>query len=339
MGDTVSLGLTKRFRVWVGYDDVVGYDSWAYAGGTAIGTGVNVGLGVVNPCALGSTIGIPVRLINAGQAVGGTINAGENLAHGNIIEAGFDLIGVAGNASQVVRPCFAAGTPIRTPTGSILIENLKVGDTVLSRNEFDPDGLVDGKIVEDVFVRSASILNVVVQDRVIRTTSEHPFWVDGKGWTAAGELKAGDNLLAADKSKLPVENVSETGDTEIVYNFRVADWHTYFVGDKGWEFEVWVHNACRPGANGPAPNKVHGNTAGKQPATLYEKYDKNGVFQKHGISQNPSKRYSQKELDGGFLIETQTGPRKNILEIERDLVERIPGPQNREPWAGIRIGE
>ncbi|MFM8933353.1 MAG: polymorphic toxin-type HINT domain-containing protein, partial [Gemmataceae bacterium] len=251
MGDTVSLGLTKRFRVWVGYDDVVGYDTWAYAGGTAIGTGVNVGLGVVNPCALGGSLGTTVRLINAGQAIGGSINAGENIANGNYWEAGFDLIGVAGNASQVVRPCFAAGTPIRTTSGSILIENLKVGDTVLSRNEFDPNGQVDEKIVEDVFVRSAPILNVVVQGRVIRTTAEHPFWVDGKGWTAAGELKAGDNLLTVDKSKLPVENVSETGDTEIVYNFRVADWHTYFVGNENWNFEVWVHNACGPGGQAP----------------------------------------------------------------------------------------
>ena len=39
------------------------------------------------------------------------------------------------------------------------------------------------------------------------------------------------------------------------------------------------------------------------------------------------------------LIETQTGPRKEILKIERDLVERMPGPQNRERWAGKRLGE
>ena len=211
---------------------------------------------MVNPCALGSAVAIPVRLINAGQAIGGTINAGENIANGNYWEAGFDLVGVAGNASQVFRPCFAAGTPVRTATGSILTENLKVGDIVLSQNEFEPEGQVDGKIVEEVFVRSANILNVVVQGRVIRTTDEHHFWVDGRGWTAAGELKAGDNLLSAEKSKLPVENVSETGDTETVYNFRVADWHTYFVGNENWDFEVWVHNACAPGANGPNPNNA-----------------------------------------------------------------------------------
>jgi hypothetical protein len=167
LGDTVSIGITKRIRTWVGYDDAVNYDSGAYAGGQYTGTAVNVGLGVVNPCALGSAVAIPVRLINAGQAIGGTINAGENIANGNYWEAGFDLVGVAGNASQVVRPCFAAGTPIKTGSGAILIENLKAGDIVLSRNELDPDGQVAGKIVEEVFVRSANILNVVVQGRVI----------------------------------------------------------------------------------------------------------------------------------------------------------------------------
>jgi RHS repeat-associated protein len=87
------------------------------------------------------------------------------------------------------------------------------------------------------------------------------------------------------------------------------------------------------------PSKVHGNTAGTQPATLYEKYDADGIFLKHGISQNPSKRYTQKELNGGYLIETQTGPRNELLKIERDLVERFPGPQNKEPWAGKRRGK
>ena len=112
----------------------------------------------------------------------------------------------------------------------------------------------------------------MVQGRAIRTTGEHPFWVDGKGWTAAGELKAGDQLLGADKSKLPVESVVETEDTETVYNFRVADWHTYFVGNEHWDFEVWVHNACASGANGQTPNSNFGVNPfrGKTPQQIDE---------------------------------------------------------------------
>ena len=92
-------------------------------------------------------------------------------------------------------------------------------------------------------------------------------------------------------------------------------------------------------SEGASTAKVHGNTAGEQPATLYEKYDANGNFLKHGISQDPSKRYTREELNGGYLIRTQTGPRKEMLRIERDLVERRPGPENKERWAGKRAGE
>jgi hypothetical protein len=37
--------------------------------------------------------------------------------------------------------------------------------------------------------------------------------------------------------------VVETGRIRKVYNVRVADDHTYFVGGRGWGFSLWVHNA------------------------------------------------------------------------------------------------
>ncbi len=55
--------------------------------------------------------------------------------------------------------------------------------------------------------------------------------------------------------------------------------------------------------------------------------------------QGPTPLTTEKELDGGFLIEINTGPRKDILKIERDLVETNPGPLNKEPWAGKRSGQ
>jgi hypothetical protein len=36
--------------------------------------------------------------------------------------------------------------------------------------------------------------------------------------------------------------VENTGQWEKVYNFRVADHHTYFVGTEDWGFSVWAHN-------------------------------------------------------------------------------------------------
>jgi hypothetical protein len=37
-----------------------------------------------------------------------------------------------------------------------------------------------------------------------------------------------------------------TNVSEPVYNLRVADYRTYFVGAAEWGFAVWVHNACIP---------------------------------------------------------------------------------------------
>lgn len=53
-----------------------------------------------------------------------------------------------------------------------------------------------------------------------------------------------------------------------------------------------------------------------------------------GVSQDASKRYSKKEVGGGQVKVVERGPRKEMLRKERELVERNPGPKNREPWAG-----
>jgi RHS repeat-associated protein len=84
-------------------------------------------------------------------------------------------------------------------------------------------------------------------------------------------------------------------------------------------------------------NSTHGNTrTGDTEATLYGKFDADGNFEKWGISQGASKRYSASELAGGRIKEYRRGPRDQMLGRERKLVERFPGPKNKEPWAGAK---
>ena len=139
--------------------------------------------------------------------------------------------------------CFAAGTPLRTPDGSCNIEDIRAGDLVLSRDEHRPDGLVVAQTVEEVFVREGLVWHLRVGGRVIRTTAEHPFYRAGDGWVACHDLRAGDRLLTEDGAWAAVEDVRDTGAWETVYNLRVADFHTYFVGTSEWGFAVWAHNA------------------------------------------------------------------------------------------------
>jgi hypothetical protein len=120
----------------------------------------------------------------------------------------------------------------------------KPGDWVLSAPECDPEAPPEPRQVEEVFTNFLPLLHVQVGGKTIRTTSEHPFYVRGKGWTAAKDLQAGDLLRSHDGQWVAVESVSEGEELAAVYNLRVAEHHTYFVGSRDWGFSVWAHNAC-----------------------------------------------------------------------------------------------
>jgi hypothetical protein len=63
-------------------------------------------------------------------------------------------------AGKETPPCFVAGTPIRTLAGSIPIEQIRAGMVVLSRHEYNPDAVVEGRVVEEVFVRRAETIDI-----------------------------------------------------------------------------------------------------------------------------------------------------------------------------------
>ena len=172
-------------------------------------------------------------------------NAVEHAAHGCYVQA--VLEGASGGLllTSAVQPCFVAGTPILTPDGAKPIEQIKVGDLVLSAPEDDPSAPVAARRVEEVFERSSVVFDLQVGGRLIRTTPEHPFYVQGKGWTAAKSLAPGDLLRSHDGKWVPVESARSAREVAPVYNMRIEEYHTYFVGSAKWGFSVWVHNACR----------------------------------------------------------------------------------------------
>lgn len=91
-----------------------------------------------------------------------------------------------------------------------------------------------------------------VKDRELETTAEHPFWVEARGWVECHQLRVGDKLRLG-SGWATVESLNDTGEWKTLYNFRVAEYHTYFVGSEAWGFSIWTHNAkCAPGA-GDAP--------------------------------------------------------------------------------------
>ncbi len=149
-----------------------------------------------------------------------------------------------GNALTHVLPtgpgkCFPAGTLVHTKLGLKPIEQIKAGDTVLSRNT--DTGRNSYQSVEKKFTRqSKEMVTISLRDgEKIEATPEHPFWVDGKGFVEAKLLRAGDRLSTKDRATGVVAWTSIRRGAFLVYNFRVSTNHTYYVAKRGW----LVHNA------------------------------------------------------------------------------------------------
>ena len=135
--------------------------------------------------------------------------------------------------------CFVAGTLVTTEDGQEPIEEIEVGDKVLSENE------MTGEVVlKEVYATSVSETNefyhIHVNDEEIVATGTHPFYVYKFGWTTARALRAGDVLVLSNGELVTVEWIDhEILESPIyVYNFEVEDFHTYFVGKSG----ILVHN-------------------------------------------------------------------------------------------------
>lgn len=158
--------------------------------------------------------------------------------------------------------CFAAGTPVMTPNGEKPIEQIKQGDLVLARDEFNVEAPAEAKRVEKTMNGSAKLFELQIGGQTVRTTGPHPFFTKGKGWTPAEELSVGDLLSTNHRDWVELEKITETDQEEPVYNLRVVDHRTYFVGSESWGFGVWVHNFYDTGyyVNRPFHMMIRDNT-------------------------------------------------------------------------------
>jgi RHS repeat-associated protein len=141
--------------------------------------------------------------------------------------------------------CFVEGTPVVLADGTTKpIEQVQVGDRVLARDE--ESGKIEAKRVTQVFEREteATLVLTFANGEQIETTPEHPFYVEGRGFVAAGQLAIGTAIVTRAGPAVKLTQVERKAGAKKVYNFEVEDLHTYFVGkaDGG----LWVHNRCDP---------------------------------------------------------------------------------------------
>jgi hypothetical protein len=133
-----------------------------------------------------------------------------------------------------------AGTEIQTIDGEKSIEDIKVGDWVLSDDPNTPGRVIYKQVLQTFAHDATTTIDIFIDGEKITTTEEHPFWVPDVGWVAAKDLHAGTHLQTNTESWLDIDKVDKHIELTKVYNFEVEGFHTYFVSDLGF----LVHNTC-----------------------------------------------------------------------------------------------
>ena len=252
----------------------------------AVGALKGAVVGAAVGAASGAATGAVTHRITTGSWEGAGQAALEGAADGYMYGAisGFISGGMTSNA------CFVAGTAVLAASGSVAIETIEAGDYVWATNP--ETGETALKEVVQTFVNEATeLVHVTVKGEEIVCTNEHPFYSPVKGWTAACDLRAGDILVLVNGEYVVVEQVQhELLESPIkVYNFEVADFHTYYVSCIG----VLVHNLC--------DGKITG----------YRQHGLNQAISRDGVGVKPSAILDTVRNPGQVV--TQTGGRLKYI--------------------------
>jgi RecA/RadA recombinase len=212
-----------------------------------------------------------------------------------------------------VYACFPAGTPVHTESGVRSIEDIRVGDKVWSYNE--DTGETALKDVLQVTEKEADVtLKLKIDGEEIETTAEHPFYTQD-GWKDAADLRTSDALQTKDGGKKQINSITYSYQSKKVFNFAVADWHTYFVGLWAW----LVHNAkCISGAVKKISDRLKylGRTPGKNSKTGRE------VFERMLKEEPPTARITKVQgKDVKEFWDTNNKVWRNIKEADMGHIE------------------
>jgi RHS repeat-associated protein len=139
--------------------------------------------------------------------------------------------------SDGIYVCFVAGTKIYSDNGLVDIETLQEGIEVYSY-DFELEQL-ELRPITKLYKRDVQeVYNLTIGREEIYVTSEHPFYVEGKGWVKAKDLKESDMLRTAKDKKKKIKRITKKQAAVTVYNIEVDGNHNYFVG----KLKVLVHN-------------------------------------------------------------------------------------------------
>lgn len=240
--------------------------------------------------------------------------------------------GASGNSTPSVPsvPAIAASVPALDPASRYVtkeIRDIRPGDLVLTRDENGTE--IGRKRVAQVFRRTSDHLRILTfrspddQCQTIKTTNEHPFWVENEArFVNAAELEPGDTFTGPNGELQHLVSTEYEPHPEgiAVFNFEVEEYHTYYVAENGARAPpLLTHNTCE---------------------YVYQHFDADGNVTYIGKTNNLERRAAEHALDKtkrGTTMRAITGALNHdeARTIEARLIyQRLKEAQN----AGLITG-
>lgn len=127
--------------------------------------------------------------------------------------------------------CFAKGTLVWTPGGQKAIEEIEVGDCVVS---FKPDGELIVSVVEDTHVHFNYLVNTyILWNAEFTATPNHHVLTANNAYKSLQDFEINECLVDALGELQPLRYVQAQPERTTVYNLTVATWHNYLVTERG----------------------------------------------------------------------------------------------------------
>ena len=121
--------------------------------------------------------------------------------------------------------CFGAGTQVLMADGSSkAIEDIKVGDYVLTKENEKSSKLVKGKVID---THQRVVSGYMIINGSLRVTNNHKMWVNDS-WKEAGSIQIGDMLTDRNGNLIRVSSIEGLNGKFTVYNLGVDKYNTYF---------------------------------------------------------------------------------------------------------------
>ncbi|MFN3641164.1 MAG: Hint domain-containing protein, partial [Flavobacterium sp.] len=136
------------------------------------------------------------------------------------------------------KPCFLAGTLVKTENGHLPIEQIKAGDKVFTYNLEKKQTEINTvtRVYENV---TQKYLKINTQNSSIEATGQHRFWIPKQEkWLMANELKTGMYFIDSKQNLVEIRDLQIIESEEKTYNLEIENNHNYFVGQD----EILTHN-------------------------------------------------------------------------------------------------